>query len=303
MKQVLLAILLFVNVIVFAQTGIGTTTPEQSAQLDVSSTDKGLLPPRMTASQRDNIGNPAQGLIIFCTDCALGEGELQIRLTSSWKNISGGDVNDPTQTYPSGTVHCNGTPTEAVDVTNPTTGKTWMDRNLGASRGATSSTDADSYGDLYQWGRGADGHQCRNSTQTTTLISTNDPGHGDFVVSNTSPRDWRISQNHNLWQDVNGINNPCPSGYRLPTESEWEAERLSWSSNDAAGAFASPLKLPVAGYISGNNGSLYWVGSMGHYWSSTVDARYSYVLFFRNNNAVTYDQYRANGFSVRCIKD
>ena len=60
MKKILVVILL-VNVNVFAQTGIGTTTPEQSAQLDVSSTDKGFLPPRMTASQRDNIGNPAQG--------------------------------------------------------------------------------------------------------------------------------------------------------------------------------------------------------------------------------------------------
>ena len=58
--------------------------------------------------------------------------------------------------YPSGTVHCTGTPTAIVDVTNPTTGKTWMDRNLGASQVATSSTDANSYGDLYQWGRAAD---------------------------------------------------------------------------------------------------------------------------------------------------
>ena len=96
MKKVLLAILLFVNVIVFAQTGIGTTTPDPSAQLEVSSNDKGLLPPRMTQAERDAISSPAQGLIIFCTDCAFGEGELQIKLTSSWKNIAGGDVNDST---------------------------------------------------------------------------------------------------------------------------------------------------------------------------------------------------------------
>ena len=49
----------------------------------------------MTAAQRDAIISPAQGLIIFCSDCALGEGELQVRLTSSWKNTIGGDVNDP----------------------------------------------------------------------------------------------------------------------------------------------------------------------------------------------------------------
>ncbi|MGA1583494.1 MAG: hypothetical protein ACO4CH_09580, partial [Saprospiraceae bacterium] len=62
--------------------------------------------------------------------------------------------------YPSGYLHC-GSLTAVVEVTNPLTGKTWMDRNLGASQVADSSSDANSYGDWYQWGRFADGHQCR----------------------------------------------------------------------------------------------------------------------------------------------
>jgi len=49
----------------------------------------------MTAAQRDAITSPTQGLIIFCTDCASGEGELQVKLTPSWKNTAGGDLNDP----------------------------------------------------------------------------------------------------------------------------------------------------------------------------------------------------------------
>ena len=80
-----------------AQVGIGTTTPDASAALDITSTTGGLLVPRMTAAERDAITSPAQGLIIFCSDCASGEGELQIKLTSSWKNTIGGDVNDPPQ--------------------------------------------------------------------------------------------------------------------------------------------------------------------------------------------------------------
>ena len=80
-----------------AQVGIGTTTPDASAALDITSTTGGLLVPRMTAAERDAITSPAQGLIIFCSDCASGEGELQIKLTSSWKNTIGGDVNDPLQ--------------------------------------------------------------------------------------------------------------------------------------------------------------------------------------------------------------
>ena len=77
----------------FAQVGINIETPDASAALDITSTTGGLLVPRMTAVQRDAITSPAQGLIIFCSDCASGEGELQIKLTSSWKNTIGGDVN------------------------------------------------------------------------------------------------------------------------------------------------------------------------------------------------------------------
>jgi hypothetical protein len=80
----------------YAQVGFGTTSPDASSALDITSTTKGLLIPRMTAAQRVAITTPSQGLIIFCTDCATGEGELQVRLTSSWINLlNGGDVNDP----------------------------------------------------------------------------------------------------------------------------------------------------------------------------------------------------------------
>ena len=77
-----------------AQIGINNENPDASAALDITSTTGGLLVPRMTAAQRDAI-TATQGLIIFCTDCASGEGELQIKHTSSWKNTIGGDVNDP----------------------------------------------------------------------------------------------------------------------------------------------------------------------------------------------------------------
>ena len=122
-------------------------------------------------------------------------------------------------------VNCDGTGFTWSDVTNATTGKIWMDRNLGATQVATSSTDADSYGDLYQWGRLKDGHQCRTSSTNATNSADNVPGHGDFITEGSSPYDWRDVQNTNLWQGARGINNPCPGSYRLPTEAELEAER------------------------------------------------------------------------------
>ncbi len=191
----------------------------------------------------------------------------------------------------------------STDVMNGATGKIWMDRNLGASQVATSSTDAAAYGDLYQWGRGADGHQIRTSGTTTTLSTTDNPGHGNFITNGSSPYDWRSPQNDNLWQGVDGTNNPCPSGYRLPTGAELEAERLSWNSNNSAGAFASPLKLPVAGYRYYSNGTLNDVGSNGGYWSGTVNGAYARSLYFNSSIANMNSSYLAYGFSVRCLKD
>jgi len=189
------------------------------------------------------------------------------------------------------------------EVTNPTTGKIWMDRNLGATQVATSSTDAAAYGDLYQWGRGTDGHQIRTSATSDYLSVSDVPGHGNFILGPFSPMDWRSSQNDNLWQGVNGTNNPCPAGFRIPTDTELDAERASWLTNDMAGAYTSPLKLTVAGYRLNSFGYLNDVGTSGYYWSSTVDGTNSRYLYFPSGLASMSTIYRAYGFSVRCIKD
>ncbi len=189
-------------------------------------------------------------------------------------------------------------------VINPATGKVWMDRNLGASQVATSSTDAAAYGYLYQWGRATDGHQIRTSGTTSTLSNSDTPGHGNFIIVLSNPYDWRSPQNDNLWQGVSGTNNPCPSGYRLPTAAEWAAERASWSIDNTAGAFASPLKLPAAGARADNNGVLFNVGISGLYWASTVDGTGARGLYFYNASADTLSGTpRGHGISVRCLKD
>ena len=195
----------------------------------------------------------------------------------------------------------------------------WLDRNLGAdpmpfvpADDATGNTDTRLYGDLFQWGRGDDGHQDRDSDnhdgQADGLASTFEPNTGEdwdgkFITVNESPWDWLEDQNVDLWQGVDGANNPCPPGWRVPTEAELNAERESWSSNNSAGAYASTLKWPVAGFRSLINGSLLNVGSLGVYWSSTVDGIYSRYLYFYSGEAYMLYDYRALGLSVRCLKD
>jgi len=70
---------------IYAQVGIGTTTPDESSILDVSSNSKGVLIPRMTEINRDLITNPAQGLMIYCTNCCT-EGRLSFYSTE-WNVI------------------------------------------------------------------------------------------------------------------------------------------------------------------------------------------------------------------------
>jgi len=200
--------------------------------------------------------------------------------------------------------------------------KCWLDRNLGATRVAQSSTDHLAYGDLFQWGRGADGHQLitrTNSTTasavngiTTTLSSTDSPGNALFIYGGGSAYDWRSPQNNSLWQGVSGTNNPCPSGYRLPTETEIEAERNNggtgfWGTgsaqNNATGAINSPLKLPLTG-TRGVDGSFSYVGTYGYYWSSTVSGTNSRTLSFDNiSYAGTFAMNRSQPAAVRCLKN
>jgi uncharacterized protein (TIGR02145 family) len=206
--------------------------------------------------------------------------------------------------FPVGNVNCAPGPTAIVNVTNPTTGKIWMDRNLGASQAATSSTDFNAYGDLYQWGRRADGHQCRTSPTTATLSSVDQPANGNFIINNSGFIDWRSPQNTFLWQGVNGVNNPCPNTYRLPTDVEFQAEYQSWSTQNPAGAFASPMKWTLAGG-RGNTGSIFSVGTNGYYWSSSVSGTTTsnsrYLVF--GGGPTLSDLGRAYGMSVRCVKD
>lgn len=93
-----------------AQTGIGTATPDASAKLEIASTAKGLLIPRMTSVQRTAIPNPANGLLVYQTDGVTGfylnsgtaVSPSWIRVNTDWTK-SGNDIS-----YTSGNVSTTG---------------------------------------------------------------------------------------------------------------------------------------------------------------------------------------------------
>jgi uncharacterized protein (TIGR02145 family) len=89
-------ILMFIHVNLCAQVGINNdgSAPNNSAMLDVKSTGKGLLPPRMTSGQMNAIVNPASGLMIYCTDCGPnGSGALAGFSNGTWNIFNAACLN------------------------------------------------------------------------------------------------------------------------------------------------------------------------------------------------------------------
>jgi hypothetical protein len=90
MKKIALIYSLFFLSIGFlkAQVGIGTNSPNAKAALDVSSTSKGFLPPRLTYSEKNAITSPPAGLLLWCSNCGTN-GELQVYNGTEWVNMVG----------------------------------------------------------------------------------------------------------------------------------------------------------------------------------------------------------------------
>ncbi len=198
-------------------------------------------------------------------------------------------------------------------------GKCWLDRNLGATRVAASYSDQwAGYGSYYQWGRSYDGHQATTSSVhigidvVTTASAVSAPYTSYFIATTTGNYDWLNQQNNNLWQGVSGTNNPCPTGFRLPTQAEWDAWTIAANIKTCTGAptdcrqaaYNTNLKLPTAGYRNRSDGALNNQGSNGNYWSSSPNSANAYNLNFNSTGVnPANNNNRANGFSVRCVKD
>lgn len=77
----------------------------------------------------------------------------------------------------------------------------------------------------------------------------------------------------------------------------------TWEGNkNAESAFASPLKLPGAGYRSFTDVTIWSIGS-GFYWTSTVSGALATFFYMNEANSSLTINGRARGYSVRCIKD
>jgi uncharacterized lipoprotein YehR (DUF1307 family) len=203
-------------------------------------------------------------------------------------------------------------------VKSPDTGVYWLDRNLGATQVATSSTDTDAYGGLYQWGRPADGHQIIDSVLIADRSSSITPGTPEFINNSISPYDWtqnseqdslnvddtRVLRSAFLSQiDGSGI---CPLGFRLPTDAEFGlelVEAVTVDVEDGTSAYNSFLKMTLPGRRGYYNGDLYHQGTVGLY--STSSSPYgqlngSIAIYITSSTVYPNTFKLGEGMSIRC---
>ncbi|KAA5532776.1 GEVED domain-containing protein [Paenimyroides baculatum] len=191
----------------------------------------------------------------------------------------------------------------------------WLQQNLGSTQVATTMTDANSYGDVYQWGRWNDGHEKRTST-TTTVPTTNNPSgltttSNSFIIGSSTDW-WDGGSITDTWSAVSSSNtsategcDPCKAigaGWVMPTETDWTGIKTAESISNPATAFASNLKLPASGYRSSSTGNYTFVDQRGYYWSSTTSTlggKYFYVGSTIANPSA--GAMRGQGHAVRCI--
>jgi uncharacterized protein (TIGR02145 family) len=208
-------------------------------------------------------------------------------------------------------------------LTSERTGKKWLDRNLGAPNVPVDETDFANFGDLFQWGRAADGHQTVSWTSQFEDIgigvngrtsiaepfaysNTDDPGTSKFIFVpyDVEPMDWRMPQNNNLWQLPVNKNNPCPAGWHVPTADEFKAEGFT-SIYDGF----EKLKITASGARQTVGAFVYGAIYKSRYWTSTAaedqqkKTTQAYAFEFLQYSTTATSNARASGFPVRCIRN
>ena len=221
---ILFLLLLLITVQLSAQVGINTdnSQPHPSAGLDIKFTDKGFLPPRMTHAQMNAIDNPANGLIIYCTDCSnSGTGAVAMYINNTWVMFAPSCI---LPLFPSPGIHV-AAPTQIVWNWNPVidaTGYKWNEVNdYGSATDMATSTTKTETGLAcntpylrYVWSYNACGNSSATTLNSATVLDPPDaPAEGTHVPSPT-----QIVWNWNTVAGATGYKWNTTNDYSTATE-------------------------------------------------------------------------------------
>ena len=284
--------MLLFNIAIFAQVGVNAdnSEPDNSAMLDVKSTSKGMLVPRMTSAQRDAIASPASGLLIYCTDNTPG---YYYYNGTNWVGLTG---TGPGGNSPSTCIDFDGNAYATITIGT----QTWMAENLRVTH--------------YR-----NGDAIPNVTDSAawTVLST-----GAYCWYNNNQNvNSKYGALYN-WYAVNDSRGLCPQGWHMSTYDEWSKllsylggyfyaggrmKSLStlWTSPNTDATNSSGFTA-LPGGCRAPNGPFNFVGNNGLWWTSaemSSDNAVYRILFYNSARLDMTNIHKRTGESVRCLRD
>lgn len=275
--------------------GIGTKTPAASAQLDLTSTTKGFLPPRMTAAQRAAISAPVEGLLVFQTDGSKG---YYYFINEVWTSLT------EEKSYPTVTICSQKWMDKNLDVTTYRNGDSiphvtslaeWRGLTTGAWCYFFNDPSKDAiYGKLYNWYAVVD-------PRGLAPVGWHVPTEEEWVTLETCLGGASVAGNK---MKVIGNNNILPPGTWMP-DNNGATNSSGWAGQPGGGIFI--------GYGGDPQINFSGFSITGNWWSSSLDYNNSTVVRSLQNNSSAFNSWSypypengmafAHGLSVRCLKD
>jgi uncharacterized protein (TIGR02145 family) len=309
----LLALLLSLGLNSIAQVAVNNdgSSPDASAMLDVKSADRGVLLPRMTATEIADIVNPANGLLVYNTD----DKKLYFYddVASEWKEIAvGAGIIEPVIPFTCGDAFVDSRDSKSYSTVQIGT-QCWMAENLNI-------------------GTRIDGSQDQVENTPTEFIEKycyNDLDANCATYGGLYQ--WDEMMQYITTEGTQGI---CPDGWHLPDDDEWmtleeevesttgvawntfgfrgtdaggnlkEAGTSHWNSPNTGATNSSGFKALPGGYRD-PNGTFGNLNDHGIFWSSSSMSGppIRRALLSSSKQIGRSDMPKEAGFSVRCIRD
>ncbi|MEI7725232.1 MAG: fibrobacter succinogenes major paralogous domain-containing protein [Bacteroidota bacterium] len=270
------------------------TPADASAMLDMKSTTRGMLIPRMTASQRTGIASPANGLMVYQTD---GNAGFYFFNAAAWKFLGFG----PADGYSGNVIDIDGNAYPTVKIGN----QEWMARNLRT----THFRNGDAIPEVTEnaaWNALSTAAYCWYDNDYANYSLIYGALYNFYAVKdgrNLCPVGWHISTDAEWTTLISYLGGETIAGGKLKADLLWNSPNTSAINSVSFSAFPGGYRyqyeLSPLSFLG--------IGQAGAWWTSAEDIP-NYSAWVRgmdyNSGAAThFNKYDVYGYSVRCVRD